>query len=47
MAYTTDLTKSEFNPISPFLPRSSIQTKPAKWSKHEICNDILSTRKWL
>jgi transposase len=41
MAYTTDLTNKEFAVIEPFLPRTSIQTRPPKWSKHQIINGIL------
>ena len=40
MAYTTDLTIKEFKIIEPLLPRPYIQTRPPKWSKHEILNGI-------
>ena len=40
MAYTTDLTKAEFKIIEPLLPKTFIQTRPPKWSKHEILNGI-------
>ncbi len=40
MAYTTDLTAAEFEIIEPLLPKPYIQTRPPKWSKHEILNGI-------
>ena len=40
MAYTTDLTEAEFKIIEPLLPKTFIQTRPPKWSKHEILNGI-------
>jgi len=40
MAYTTDLTEAEFKVIEPLLPKPYIQTRPPKWTKHEILNGI-------
>ncbi len=40
MAYSTDLTEAEFKVIEPFLPKTRFQTRPPKWSKHEILNGI-------
>ncbi len=40
MAYSTDLTEAEFKIIKPLLSKPYIQTRPPKWSKHQILNRI-------
>jgi transposase len=40
MAYSTDLTEAEFGIIQPLLPKTYLQTRPPKWTKHQILNGI-------
>lgn len=40
MAYTTDLSEAEFSILEPLLPKSVLQTRPPKWTKHQIMNGI-------
>lgn len=40
MAYTTDLKEVEFKVIERYFPKTFLQTRPPKWSKHQILNGI-------
>jgi transposase len=40
MDYSTDLTHAEFGIIEPLLPKTYIQRRPPKWTKHQILNGI-------
>lgn len=40
MGYSTDLTDKEFKVIEPLLPKTHLQTRPPKWTRHQILNGI-------
>jgi transposase len=40
MAYSSDLSEAEFQIIEPLLPKTYLQRRPPKWSKHKILNGI-------